>query len=155
MAANVQVSTLVSGDTVAITGVSGFLASELCARLLSRGIFVHGTVRSLADPSRTEHIRALPGAAEYLTLHEADLLSNVAGYATAFAGCMVVFHTACPFHVQDKALALGEDYFVEPAVKGTLAVLDVVRKAGSVARVVLTSSTAAIFKRLVEVRPLS
>jgi nucleoside-diphosphate-sugar epimerase len=140
-----------SGATVAITGISGFLASELCAQLLSRGIRVHGTVRSLADPTRTEHLRSLPGAADLLTLFEADLISNVGGFASSFEGCAVVFHTACPFHVMGKAEALGEEFFVGPAVEGTVAVLQAVRTVGSATRVVLTSSTAAIFKRIVEV----
>lgn len=142
---------LTSGATVAITGVSGFLASELAAQLLARGVQVHGTVRSL-DPARTEHLRALPGASTLLKLFEADLLTNTAGFVPAFSGCSVVFHTACPFQLSHKAEALGEEFFVEPAVKGTLAVLDAIRTAGSVTRVVLTSSTAAMLKRLVEVR---
>jgi nucleoside-diphosphate-sugar epimerase len=109
-------------------------------------------VRKLGDASRTAHLRALPGAAELLTLVEADLLAPDAGaaFASAFAGARVVFHTACPFVVTAKAAELGEAHFVEPAVQGTLRVLDAVAAAGGVARVVLTSSTAAIFKKNVE-----
>jgi nucleoside-diphosphate-sugar epimerase len=51
--------------------------------------------------------------------------------------------------VTARAATLGEEYFVEPAVRGTVAVLEAARAAGRVARVVLTSSTAAILKRLV------
>jgi cinnamoyl-CoA reductase len=144
------VAPLTSNSTVAVTGASGFLASELVAQLLARGVRVRGTVRSLADATRVAHLRALPGAAELLTLFEADLLANTAGFAPAFAGASVVFHTACPFVVTAKAVALGEEFFVEPAVKGTVAVLAAAAAAGCVARVVLTSSTAAILKRLVE-----
>lgn len=143
---------LLPGTTVAITGVSGFLASELCAQLLARGVKVHGTVRSLADPTRTEHLLRLPGAAESLHLFEADLITNVAGFAKAFVGCSVIFHAACPFHLAGTAEPLGEEYFVEPAVKGTVAILETARAGKIAIRVVLTSSTAAIFKRLVEVR---
>ena len=142
---------LLPGTTVAITGVSGFLASELCAQLLARGVKVKGTVRSLSDPTRTEHLLALPGADTLLQLFEADLITNVAGFATAFEGCSVVFHTACPFHLAGTAEPLGEEYFVEPAVKGTVAILETVRTCNAAVRVVLTSSTSAMFKRLVEV----
>jgi len=144
------VGPLTPASTVAVTGAGGFLASELVAQLLAKGVRVRGTVRSLADATRTAHLRALPRAGELLELFEADLLANTAGFAAAFAGASVVFHCACPFVVTARAAALGEEFFVEPAVKGTVAVLAAAAAAGGVARVVLTSSTAAIFKRLVE-----
>ena len=46
-----------------------------------------------------------------------------------------------------KAAELGEAYFVEPAVQGTLRVLEAAASTSGVARVVMTSSTAAIFKK--------
>lgn len=137
-----------------MTGASGFIASELVAVLLAKGVHVVGTVRSTSDESKLAHLRALPGAAELLHLVEADLLgvSSVAAFTaafTAFGGSRVVFHTACPFVVTSRAAALGAEFFVKPAVEGTIAVLEAAAAAGSVQRVVLTSSTAAILKRLV------
>ena len=146
----VPVGPLAPGDLVAVTGASGFIASELVAQLLARGLRVSGTVRSTRDASRVSHLRALPGASELLSLHEADLLggaSSVSAFAAAFAGARVVFHTACPFVVTARAAELGEAFFVEPAVQGTLHVLEAAERAGGIARVVLTSSTAAIFKK--------
>ena len=133
-----QVGRLSAGETVAVTGAAGFLASELIAQLLARGLRVVGTVRDPGDAGKTAHLRALPGAAERLTLVAADLLG---------ASARAVFHTACPFVVTARAAELGEAYFVEPAVRGTLAVLEAAAAAGGVARLVLTSSTAAIFKK--------
>ena len=135
----------------AVTGASGFLASELIAQLLERGFTVRGTVRSLEDPRKTDHLTALPGAAERLTLFEADVLDGAAAFAPVFDGVSVVYHTACPFVSAVKSKALGEDYFVKPAVEGTLNVFRAAKAAGTVRRVVMTSSTAAIFKR--EVSP--
>lgn len=134
------------GDLVCVTGASGFIASELVANLLARGLRVNGTVRALAKAS---HLAALPGAAERLTLFEADLLGDGAAFDPAIAGCCVVFHTACPFIVTARAAELGESFFVQPAVKGTEAVLAACARAGGAAlrRVVLTSSCAAIFKK--------
>jgi dihydroflavonol-4-reductase len=131
---------------VCVTGASGFIATELIAALLARGLTVHGTVRSTA-PSRTAHLLALPGADARLKLFEADLGGPPAAFTAAAAGCNVVFHTACPFVYSGRAAALGEEYFVAPAVKGTEAVLAACRDAGSVTRVVMTSSCAAIFKK--------
>ena len=148
------VGPLSAGDLVAVTGASGFIASEIIAQLLARGVRVSGTVRSLTDVTRVAHLRALPGATELLVLHEADLLggeSAGAAFAAAFAGARVVMHTACPFVVTAKAAELGEAYFVDPAVQGTLRVLEAAARTSGVARVVLTSSTAAIFKKNVPV----
>lgn len=135
-----------SGELVCVTGASGFIASELVASLLARGLRVNGTVRSVA---KAAHLQILPGAAERLVLFEADLLGDGTAFDAAVAGCRVVFHTACPFIVTARAAELGESFFVQPAVKGTEAVLAACARAGgaSLRRVVLTSSCAAIFKK--------
>jgi GDP-D-mannose dehydratase len=61
--------------TVVVTGATGFVASELVKQLLEKGYTVRGTIRSLQNESKVQHLRrldqALPGS---LTLHEADLL---------------------------------------------------------------------------------
>ncbi|KAA0146175.1 hypothetical protein FNF29_08192 [Cafeteria roenbergensis] len=46
---------------VCVTGASGYVASQLVAALLAKGCTVHGTVRSVANPAKTAHLKALPG----------------------------------------------------------------------------------------------
>ena len=137
---------LPAGTVVCVTGASGFIATELVSTLLARGLVVRGTVRSKA---KAAHLFSLPGAASNLTLFEAELLGDGTAFDAAFAGCSVVFHTACPFVVTARAAPLGEEFFVAPAVKGTEAVLAACGRTEGLKRVVLTSSCAAIFKRLV------
>lgn len=129
-----------------VTGASGYIASDLIANLLSRGLFVHGTVRS-TSPGKCSHLLELPGARERLQLFEADLKGPSAGFVEAIKGCSIVFHTACPFVYNARAACLGEDFFVGPAVQGTETVLAACREAGGIKRVVMTSSCAAIFKK--------
>jgi len=72
---------------------------------------------------------------------EADLLTE-GSFDLAVTGCEWVFHTASPFFSVPKADPFKE--LVEPALKGTLNVLNAVERAGCVKRVVLTSSIAAV-----------
>lgn len=64
-----------AAPVVVVTGATGFVASELVKQLLEKGYTVRGTVRSLHNEGKVQHLerlgKALPGQ---LTLHEADLL---------------------------------------------------------------------------------
>lgn len=128
------------GKVVCVTGASGYIASWIVKLLLHRGYSVHATVRSLADPKKTEHLVALDGAKERLTLFEATLTEE-GSFDAAVDGCVCVFHTASPvlLSVDDPHAQL-----VDPAVKGTLSVLKSAVKVPSLKRVVLTSSMAAV-----------
>ncbi|XP_065867222.1 phenylacetaldehyde reductase [Euphorbia lathyris] len=128
------------GKTVCVTGASGYIASWLVKFLLQRGYTVKASVRDPDDPRKTEHLRALDGAAERLKLFKANLLVE-GSFDSAVEGCDGVFHTASPFYhdVNDPQAEL-----IDPAVKGTLNVLNSCAKVPSVKRVVLTSSIAAV-----------
>ncbi|XP_076901781.1 phenylacetaldehyde reductase-like [Bidens hawaiensis] len=128
------------GKVVCVTGASGYIASWLVKLLLDRGYTVHATVRSLDDPKKTEHLLALDGAKERLSLFEANLTVD-GSFNSAVSGCVCVFHTASPvmFSVDDPKAQL-----IDPAVKGTLNVLKSAAKVQSLKKVVLTSSMAAV-----------
>uniref|UniRef100_A0A0D9X676 NAD-dependent epimerase/dehydratase domain-containing protein n=1 Tax=Leersia perrieri TaxID=77586 RepID=A0A0D9X676_9ORYZ len=125
------------GRTVCVTGAGGFIASWLVKLLLEKGYTVRGTVRNPDDYAKNAHLRALPGAAERLTLVRAELLDKDS-LAAAFAGCEGVFHTASPI-TDDPA------QMVEPAVSGARNVINAAADAGSVRRVVMTSSIGAVY----------
>ncbi|KAM2279181.1 hypothetical protein COP1_039842 [Malus domestica] len=128
------------GKTVCVTGASGYIASWLVKLLLQKGYTVKATVRDPNDPKKTEHLRSLDGAKERLHLFKADLLEEGA-FDAAVDGCQGVFHTASPvlISVTDPQAEL-----IDPAVKGTLNVLQSCAKFRSVMRVVLTSSIATV-----------
>jgi len=69
-----------------------------------------------------------------------DLL-DAASWSGVFDGCTYVHHCASPFFL---AVDDPQTQFVTPAVDGTLNVLRAARAAGTVRRVVLTSSCAAV-----------
>ncbi|XP_004515541.1 cinnamoyl-CoA reductase 1-like [Cicer arietinum] len=124
---------------VCVTGAGGFIASWLVKVLLSKGYSVHGTVREPGS-QKYEHLLKLERASENLTLFKADLLNYESVYS-AIVGCSAVFHVACP--VPSAELPNPEVEMVEPAVKGTVNVLEACLKA-KVERVIFLSSAATV-----------
>ncbi|CAN0901779.1 Phenylacetaldehyde reductase [Linum grandiflorum] len=84
------------GQTVCVTGASGYIASWIVKLLLSRGYTVKASRRS-DDPKKTEHLRALEGASDRLLLFKANLLEE-GSFDSGVEGCVAVFHTASPFY---------------------------------------------------------
>ena len=128
---------------VLVTGGSGYIASWIVRYLLEDGRRVRATVRNPQKRTGLEHLHALdrehPGR---LTLHQADLLEP-GSFTAAMDGCELVIHTASPFLMEN--IHDPQEQLIRPAVEGTRNVLDGVNQTGSVKRVVLTSSVAAIY----------
>ncbi|XP_021772106.1 cinnamoyl-CoA reductase 1-like [Chenopodium quinoa] len=136
------------GKVVCVTGASGYIASWLVKLLLQRGYTVKATVRDPNDPKKVEHLRSLDGAKERLYLFPANLLEE-GSFDAAVEGCEGVFHTASPLTYDFKD---PQAELLDPAVKGTLNVLNSCAKVPSIKRVILTSSIAAV---VYNGRPLS
>jgi len=123
--------------TVAVTGASGYLATEIIKQLVEKGYNVVGTVRDLHNPDKVKHLLEL---FPVVKLVEADLLKE-GSFDKAFEGAHYVIHAASPFLTEWKDPQVD---LVDPALKGTKNVLSSVAKIGSVKQVVVTSSAAAV-----------
>lgn len=126
----------VTRPLVCVTGGTGYLGSHCVRAMLDAGYRVRTTVRDPNDAAKTAHVRALGE----VTLFEADLLTP-GSFDAAFEGCDYVLHTASVVLLNAKD---PQRQIVQPAIEGTKNVLESVVKAGTVKRVVQTSSIVAI-----------
>ncbi|TNV77275.1 hypothetical protein FGO68_gene7656 [Halteria grandinella] len=133
-----------SKKKVVITGISGFMGSQVCAAFLRDGGFiVRGTVRDKTNEAKIGPLRKAFGTKfEELELFNADLLQPESLDA-AIAGMDYVVHTASPLPFESPE---DENVVIKPAVEGTLAVMRAAHK-HKVKRVVMTSSAAAVAQK--------
>ena len=122
------------GGVVAVTGAAGFVGGWVVHDLLERGYRVRACVRDAGDDSRVGFLRAMNAyASGRLTLHGADV-DNPGCFDEVFAGCDGVAHVAHVSTYDDV------DYVRRTCDN----IIGSVEKSGSVRRVVVTSSVAAV-----------
>jgi len=128
-----------------VTGGNGYIASLLIKMLLEEGYAVKTTVRHPEDKESNSHLEDLQKLGS-LEVFRADL-GEEGSYDDAVAGCDYAFLLAAPVNYTSKN---PETELIELGVQGTLNVMRSCVKAGTVKRVVLTSSTAAVSSRPLE-----
>ena len=127
-------------DLVLVTGVSGFIASHVTAKLLEQGYAVRGTVRNKVKGKRIVDALAAKGSdTSKLELVEANL-SEDAGWKAAVQDCRFVQHIASPFPLDAPS---NREALVPAARAGTMRVIEQAIGAGA-ERVVMTSSMVAM-----------
>ena len=122
------------GGTVAVTGSAGFIGGWVVTQLLDKGYRVRACVRDVNDEEKTGFLKSMPGyASGRLTLHAADL--DMPGcFDDVFRGCHGVAHLS---HVS----TYDDEEFVKRVCDH---IIESVNLSGSVNRVVVTSSIAAV-----------
>nr|GMC86851.1 Vestitone reductase [Ipomoea batatas] len=129
---------------VCVTGGTGFLASRLIMKLLQQGYAVNATVRSHpgGSPKDASFLTSLEGAPERLRIFVADL-DNPETFSPAIEGCVGVFHVAQPMPDLEDPEDDDEAKYGE-AVRGAVRIFELCVEAGTVKRVVYTSSESAM-----------
>ncbi|HET8573112.1 MAG TPA: NAD-dependent epimerase/dehydratase family protein [Edaphocola sp.] len=129
------------GSIVMVTGGTGYVGSWIVRALLEKGYTVRAAIRNKSNISKVRHLLDIEaGTPGHLELWEADLLAE-GSFNDAARGAQYVIHTASPFtlHFKDAQREL-----IDPALKGTANVLNAATGSGSVQKVILTSSVAAV-----------
>ncbi|MDB5433824.1 MAG: dependent epimerase/dehydratase family protein [Phenylobacterium sp.] len=130
------------GETVLVTGGSGYIGGWCVAGLLQQGYVVRTTVRDLAKEAAVRaSLGKLVDPGNRLSFHAANLTADD-GWDAAAEGCDYVLHVASPLGVADPKDA---NELIVPAREGAKRAVGAAIKAG-VKRVVLTSSVAATSK---------
>ncbi|KAK3035123.1 hypothetical protein RJ639_032625 [Escallonia herrerae] len=122
-----------------VVGGTGFVASLLVKLLLEKGYAVNTTARDPDNQKKISHLLALESVGN-LKIFRADL-TDEASFDAPVAGCDLVFHVATPVNFASED---PENDMIKPAIQGVVNVLKACAKAGTVKRVVLTSSAAAV-----------
>ena len=128
-----------AGETVLVTGGSGYIGGWCVATALQRGYVVRTTVRDLAkEPAARAAIGKVTDPGNRLSFHAVDLTRDD-GWDAAVEGCDYVLHVASPLGVAEPK---DPDVLIKPAREGAQRAVGAAIRAG-VKRVVLTSSVAA------------
>nr|WNZ75585.1 hypothetical protein [Trichoderma harzianum] len=124
-----------SESLVFITGATGYIGTHLVGDVLKAGHRVRVAVRS---QEKSQLIKELyPSAADKIEYAVVPDMSQPSAYQDALKGVNYVFHLAGA--MVDKGVELERD-FVDPAVNGTLSILESAKKEPSIQKVAIVSS---------------
>ncbi|MEX1003024.1 MAG: aldehyde reductase [Crocinitomicaceae bacterium] len=128
--------------TILVTGGTGYIGSWAVKELLKKGHTVRLASRNTSNKEKFKHLYEIAEKTDgKLEIYEANLLEE-GSFDEAANGSDAIIHIASPFKINVKD---AHKELIEPAKQGTQHVLSAATKSGSVKKVILTSSAAAIY----------
>jgi len=136
-----------SGDLVLITGGTGLIGIKTIHLALEAGYSVRAAVRSQAKAEAilaTPTVKAINPGSRLTFVIVPDMLADGA-YDKAAQGVKYIMHIASgTIHGTGPKEEEYEALLIQPALKGTISILDAAYKTTTVRRIIITSSEAAI-----------
>ena len=131
---------------VVVTGASGYIGSHVLKNLVETGYAVRATVRDASREDKVGVIREIDAAGPgSVTIHECDLFKAEQGeYDGVVEGAVAVFHVAADLGNDSSYGDRSPQRTFDGCMSGTKGVLESCKKAGSVQRVIYTSSSSAV-----------
>lgn len=139
---------MVADNLIVLTGATGFVGFKTLTLALKAGYNVRIVVRSTSKGDKIlKHpsIKALKPTSASLSYFVAPDITTPGAFDDAVKGATYVIHCASPIPSFGEAAPTPELYdkfFVQTARRGTVGLLESIRKAPTVKRVVITSSIA-------------
>ncbi|KFX91461.1 hypothetical protein V490_05890 [Pseudogymnoascus sp. VKM F-3557] len=133
-----------AGDLVLVTGGTGMIGFRVLVQLLEAGYQVRAAVRNVAG---FEKIKALKPAAPYASQLSHIIVPDITApgaYDDAVNGVKYVVHLASPLDINLPDDIDYETKLIQPAVKGTLGMLESAKKVSGIDRIVITGSVLSI-----------
>lgn len=128
-----------SQPLIFITGATGFIGSHVVTQTLAAGYKLRLSVRKEAQIDNLRKLFSQNVAQlEFIVIPD---LTTPDAFSKALQDVTYVFHLASP--MPGKGDDFEKDY-VEPAVQGTVALLDAAKKFNTIKRVVIVSSLLAL-----------
>ncbi|KAJ5110571.1 hypothetical protein N7532_001106 [Penicillium argentinense] len=124
---------------VLVTGATGFIGAHVVDNLLAKGLKVRGSTRSAAKGEEMKAAR--PQYASRLDFVVVEDFTQIGVFDSVMEGIDAVIHVASPFFYDTTN---NEQELIIPAINGVKSILTASAKAGTVKRIVLTSSFASI-----------
>jgi len=141
-------SSLKPGTRVLVTGVTGYVAAGVADQFLQAGYVVIGTSRNAVKAEAVNNYFVTKYGASKFQIFEAGDLSKPGVFDDAVKDVEVIAHVASPvvFTSEDPIRDV-----INPAIAGTLSILESAHKYGkNVKHVVVTSSLASVVTSAVE-----
>lgn len=116
---------------------------RVLVQLLEAGYAVRTAVRNQAG---FDKIRALKPTAAYLDRITSVIVPDITvpgAYDEAVQGVKYIIHTASPVPVTKPDVTDYEKEIIQPAVRGTISVLEAAKKSTGIQRIVITGSSAS------------
>jgi nucleoside-diphosphate-sugar epimerase len=136
-----------AGDLVLLTGATGYLGYVTLIALLKDGYQVRAAVRSTSKVAKVEaapSFKALNLPVEWVIVPD---MTASGAYDEAAKGVKYIVHVASPIPTFGNGPIPPEkfeEYFVHQSQKGEVGMLESAQRAGTVERIVVTSSLVAI-----------